>query len=149
MSEPLHCELKNASTFLDWVRNRGGIAVWRSIDLSNPGQSWSTPLRDKEGKPTSKPNWRAGNEPSRCITDPRDVLVVEDKEVKRFHIAVRIGAQGIMLKLTDASSRRVRRAVEKAGKGAYYEFDHNTQEAVILAPARQLTLFEWAEQNQK
>jgi hypothetical protein len=148
MSEPHYCDVANAPAFLDWVRNRGGIAVWRSVDFSDLGRSWSTPLRNKDGAPTPKPHpWKAEAAPSRVITDPKEVLVVEDREVKRFYVALRRGDQGLLVKLTDASSRRVRAAVARAGKGAYYEFDYDTQEAVIMAPVRQLTLFEWAEQS--
>jgi hypothetical protein len=148
MSEPHYCQLENAPKFLSWIRTRGGIAVWRSIDFGNLDQSWSTPLRQVDGTLTPKPHpWRAEAAPSRVITDPKEVLVVEDKEVERFHVAVRAGASGLVLKLTDASTRKVRKAVEKAGKGAFQEFDYDTQEAVIMAPARQLTLAEWAEQH--
>lgn len=148
MSELHYCSIENAPKFLDWIRNRGGVAVWRSVNMSDPGQSWSTPLRTAEGLPAPKPHpWKAESAPSRVITDPKEVLVVEDKEVKRFHVAVRPGGNGLIIKCTDASSARIRREEEKAGKGSFHEFDHWTKEAIIYAPASQMTLAEWAEKN--
>lgn len=55
-------------------------------------------------------------------------------EVKRFHVAVRWGAQGFSLKLTDGATRNVRRALAKAGEGSTYTFDYDTQECVIYMP---------------
>lgn len=135
---------RHAETFLQWLRERGGIAVWRSINLSNPGASWSTPALEADGKPYGRPNWQTENTPHRIITDAEDVLVLTPREVKRFHVAVRVGSQGLTLKVTDASTRRIRKAVDKAGEGAWYEFDYSTQEAVIYVPDAQVTLAEWA-----
>jgi hypothetical protein len=56
-------------------------------------------------------------------------------EVKRFHVAVRIGGQGFCLKVTDGGTRRIWRELAKAGTGSFYEFDYNTQEAVIYKEA--------------
>jgi hypothetical protein len=148
MNEPHYCQIENAPKFLDWMRSRGGLAVWRSIDMSDPGASWSTPARNRDGSATPKPHpWKSEASPSRVITDPAEVLVVKDREVERFHIALCRGGGGLSVKVSDAGSRRIRKAVEAAGKGAYYEFDHNTQEAVIMAPSDSLTLAEWAEQQ--
>jgi len=62
-------------------------------------------------------------------------------EVKRFHVAVRLSSNGLMLKLTDASTRKVRNAVEKAtekyGRKALYGFDLDVQNAVIWIPVRE------------
>lgn len=143
------CNAANASRFAEWITSRGGIAVWRSINLSNPGASWSTPALDKEGKPYSKPTWEAANTPEGVITDPEEVKVFTAKEVKRFRVAVRRGAQGFSFKLTDASSDKVRRAVAKAGEGAFHEFDYVTQEAVIFAQDKEISLAEWMRQHPK
>lgn len=48
-----------------------------------------------------------------------------------------------MLKCTDASTRRIRAAVERAGEGAYHVFDYMTQEAVIMRPTRQVPIAEY------
>lgn len=134
---------ENAPKFWEWLQHRGGIAVWKSINLSNLGASWSTPARTESGEPTPKPSWEAGGAPARIITSAEDVEVCLYKEVRRFHVAVRRGAQGLTMKLTDASSRRLRSAVDKAGVRASYQFDYGTQEAVILAPERVIPLVEF------
>ena len=150
MSAPHYCQAENAPKFLDWIRNRGGLAVWRSVDMSDPGASWSTPARTTEGDPTPKPHpWKAEAAPSRVITDLKDVLVVEDKEVERFHVSIHAGSGGLIIKCSDASIRRIRESEAATGKGAYHEFDYGTQEAVIKAPVTQMTLAEWAERNER
>lgn len=111
---------ENAVVILDWLRNRGGIAVWASVDLCDLGKSWTAPVNDEHGQPKGKPSWQADSKPCRIITDPADVIVSQDKEVKRFHVAVRMGASGTRMKLTDGSTRKLRAAVAKAGAGAYY-----------------------------
>lgn len=123
----------SAKRIWQWLNERGGIAVWYSANLSNPLGSWTTPALQEDGTPTAKPTWEASSTPT-IITDPADVLVSTDAEVKRFPVAVRFSTQGTMLKLTAMSTKRVRDAVEKAGIGAYCVFDYNMQEAVIMAP---------------
>jgi hypothetical protein len=143
-NEPHSCIAENAPRFLDWIRNRGGVAVWHSVNLANPGASWSTPALTKDGDPTGKPTWQAANQPARIITSTDDILVDKPKEIKRFHVAVRMGSQGMSLKVTDGGSRRIEREVAKAGYRAWYEFDYETQEAVILVPDGTTTLTAWA-----
>jgi len=133
----------NAPKIAEWLRTRGGIATWKSVDLSDPGFSMTTPVNNADGTPAVKPHWKLESTPSRIITDPAEVLVSKDVEVKRFHVAIRPGSQGFSFKVTDGSSRRIRAAVEKAGEGAYYEFDYSTQEAVILKPESQVPLTEF------
>lgn len=125
-----------------WIRERGGLAVWPSIDLSDPGKQLLTPAREKDGQPTFKPHWSVASEPKVIITDPAEVEVCEDVEVKRFRVGVRMGSQGMKMKVTDGGSRRIRAAVAKAGDGAYHVFDYETQEAVIMAPRRTWPLSE-------
>lgn len=139
---------ENAAKFAEWLRTRGGIAVWRSINLSNPGATWSTPALNVDGTPTPKPSWQSANTPERIITSADDIVVSIDEEVKRLHIAIRVGSQGLTMKLTDSSSRRVRSAVSKAGEGAYYLFDYQNQEAVIMKPSKQVPLADYLKQVQ-
>jgi hypothetical protein len=129
------------------LETRGGIAIWGSVDLSNPGASWSTPRLNKDGKPSEKPTWQAGNEPIRIITDPAEIEVHVPKEVKRFKIATRMGSQGLSIKLTDVSSAKLRKAVAKLGDDAWYEFDYDTREAVIYLPDAKVPLMEWKEDH--
>lgn len=143
--EKYQCTAQAAPLIKSWLETRGGIAIWRSIDLSDPGRSITTPVKTAEGDPASKPHWSMANKPERIITSVDDVEVCMDKEVKRFRVAIRRGAQGLSFKCTDASSRRIRKAVEKAGKGAHHVFDYWTQEAVIMAPEKIIPLAEYKE----
>lgn len=127
----------------EWLREGRGIAVWESINLSNPGAAWLTPARDRQGVSMSKPNWQAANAPARVLERAEEFEVVTAEEVKRFHVAVRRGSQGLMLKVTDGGSRRIRREVAKAGEGAWYEFDYADYEnAVIYTPGEVVPLEE-------
>jgi hypothetical protein len=146
-----NCSTANASTFLDWIKNRGGVSVWKSIDLSDPGFSMSSPALDKDGLSYPKPHWKVENAPSLTVTSADDIEVHLDHEVKRFHVAIRRGAQGFSFKCTDASSRKIRKEVEKAGEGAYYFFDYFTQEAVIMAPepGKSMALSDWAKMKEE
>lgn len=139
------CRADNASRFAGWIRDRGGVAVWKTLNLSNPGQGWYTPCLSKDGTPVTKPHMYAPNNPDLVVTDPALIEVYWPEEAKRFHVAVKRSSNGLMLKCTDASSARIRREVEKAGVGAYYEFDYMTQECVIFRTAKSVSLKEWME----
>jgi hypothetical protein len=147
--KPHIVEAVNAAKIAEWLFTRGGIAIWESVNLSNPGASWTTPLNDENGQPKPKPTWQAGDEPARIITDPGWVHVVTPKEVKRFHVAIRAtGPFGMTLKCTDGASRRIRKAVDKANEKlgrdeCWYSFDYETQEAVIYAPGETVQLSCW------
>lgn len=135
---------ENAPRFIEWINERGGVAVWKSVDLSDPGCSFSTPAIT-DGEPTKRPHWKVGESPDRVITDASDIDVIKYKVVKRFHVGLRRGGNGLKIKLTDAASARVRREVEKAGDGATYEFDYSTQDALILTPDGVTPLNQWEE----
>ena len=135
-----------AESMLKWIKTRGGLALWRSINLSNPGKTWTTPAKSMDGTPMPKQSWEMANEPYRIITDPAEVEVHVPKEVKRFHVGVRMGSQGFTVEVTDGGSRRIRREVGKAKEkygDAWYEFDYSTQDAVILVPDSRLPLEEF------
>ncbi|MBV6343750.1 hypothetical protein [Candidatus Magnetobacterium casense] len=112
---------QDAAFVARWFQESGGVYLWHSLNLSDPGKTWITPL---DGK---KPHWSASDPWE--ITDPGVIGVTTYTEVKRFHVALRRGSQGLSLKLTDASCERLRKAMAKAGDGAIYEFDYFTQEA--------------------
>jgi hypothetical protein len=138
----------NAARIAGWLKERGGIALWRSINLSNPSGSWTGPVRDKDGNVNEKPNWQCASTPERIITDPNEVAVITPKEVRRFRVAVRHGSSNWMqLKLTDASTRKVNAAKERAGEGSWHEFDFSTQEAIIYTAGRAVPLPEYLAQN--
>lgn len=144
-STPIKVSPDKAPLLRAWLRDRGGIAIWRSADLSDPSWSTFTPALDINRQPTRKPSWKAKDEPERVITDAREVLVVIPKELKRFRVALR--RAGLQLKLSDASSLKLRRELAKLlgreGGAAWYEFDYDSQEAVIYVPAQTLTLIEF------
>src|SRR5688572_2592652 len=133
--KPQTCHPDNAVQLWTWLLTRGGIFIWNSIDLSDLGKSWSTPAKQEDGKPGERPIWKADYQPARHITQHEDVVVETPKEVKRFRVAIRPGAQGLSLKVTDAGSKRIRteitKASEKYGTEAWHVFDYETQEAVI------------------
>jgi len=134
----LTIDVSNAPLHATWITERGGVALWKSLDLSRPDTIWSTPA-DKTGKP----HWAADNQPYALITDPAEIEVVQYKEVKRFHVALRVGSSGLKIKLTDASNARLNKYLVKAGDGATYAFDYGTQEAVILVPKDTVSLATW------
>lgn len=136
-----------ASRFAEWLDKRGGLAIWESADLSDPTWSCTTPRLQEDGTPYTKPHWKAQSEPARIITEWDDVEVTTGKEVKRFHVALRRGSQGLTIKLTDGSSRRLRSALAKAGEDAWYEFDYEMQEAVIYVPASCVSLREYLQES--
>ena len=144
MSDKLIVYEENAAKFSEWLKTRGGLAVWRSVDLSDPGASCTTPALTEDGKPYSKPHWKYANEPERIITDASEVQVQRMVEVKRFHVATKRGSGFMQLVLTDASDARVRKALDKAGKGSSYVFDYGDYEnCIILKPDKVQSLPEW------
>jgi len=154
----------NAERIADWLRNRGGIAIWQSVFLSHLGESKTTPVRAADGTPFPRPAWWVDYVPTSIMTDPAEVIVSRDVEVKRFHVAVRVGNQNVERALageyhlieygapiderfpvtcTVGSSRRIRAAIARAGIGAYHKIDYATQEAIIMKREWQRPLLEW------
>jgi hypothetical protein len=144
----------NAEVFNTWINERGGVAVWQSIDLSDPGYSVSTPALTPDGTPTPKPHWKVGTIPAVVYTDPSQIGIIEYKEYARFHVAYRRSSNGLSYKLTDASTRNLRRRLSAAEKKVpdaslaawvTYTFDYRSQEAVILVPESIVSLPEYLE----
>ena len=103
----VECHAENAAQFRDWLANRGGIAVWPSLDLRNAGASCSTPALTRTGEPTTRPGWSYASKPSRVVTDPSQVGVYTEALFKAVRVSLRRGRNGFDLKLTDASQRKV------------------------------------------
>lgn len=121
-------------TIADYIKeffeHRGGVKTWDSENLADPGKNlWFGPGDNQD--------------PPRCYatnpvvhTDPAEFEVVVLKEVNRFPVSLRPGDINLSIRLTDASSRRLLAARQRAGEGASFQFDYTTQEAVIYVPER-------------
>jgi|HubBroStandDraft_1064217.scaffolds.fasta_scaffold34755_2 hypothetical protein len=141
---------EHAAKIADWLKNRGGIAIWSTLAIGSSCESMTTPVRNADGSPTTKPRWDMSTTPTRIITDMADVTVSYDVEVTRFHVGTRMGSQGMSLKVTDGGTRKIKREVAKAGEGAYYAFDYGSYcNAVIYKPAKMIPLMEWLHHPEK
>ena len=154
MSEPYVCQNEDAGKIHDWLLHRGGIFIWRSVNLSNPGASWTSPAQDSDGRPITKPNWQCHSVAERHITDIADVMVATAKDVKRFHVATRMGGNGMSIKVTDGGTRKIRAEVEKAKekfhKPAWYEFDFCAEKnAIILIEDTVVPLSDWVAKSKE
>ena len=151
MVEKHTVQQENAEKIWEWLHNRGGLAIWKSINLSNPGASWTGPAMDKEGQPSTKPTWQAANQAGRIIAQVDEVVVSIPKEVARYHIGIRMGRQGLSMKVTDASTAKIRKSVDfaekKFGKPSWYKFDYETQEAVIMIDDQLIPLADYAKEK--
>lgn len=136
------CVPGNAERFAQWLKDRGGISLWKSLNLSNPGASWCTPALTEEGTDYPKPNWQTESAPALTVCDPDFVGVEIPQEFKRVKISLQ--QQGLMkIVLTDASTRKVTKALEEAGDGSFYTFEDDV--AVIWKVVGTVGLMEWLE----
>ena len=108
----VECAEEFASTFKGWLDGRGGLAAWKSIYLADPGAGCTTPALDDEGKPYPKPHWKYGNTPE-VITDENQVGVLIEVLFKEVRVALRISSNGLTLKLTEGSQRKLEKALAK------------------------------------
>lgn len=117
--------------FKNWIDTRGGVSVWHTVNLSNPGAGYVfTPFRDIDGSENEKPRWDLALK--EVVKDiDRFLFAKSAKEVKRIRIYVRMGSQGTMLKLTDSSTDRLYKALDLF-PGSFYKFEND--EAVIYMP---------------
>jgi len=135
---------ENALKIIEWLNSSRNVALWESVNLSNPGYSLLTPAIT-DGKPTEKPSWQVSNMPAKIFTSIDDFQVTRYKEKRRFHVAIRRGSNNpFMFKCTDASTRKIYAAIEKI-PDSHYAFDYETQEAVIYVPDSTIPLTEWKE----
>jgi len=135
---------KDAARVLTWIKERGGVAIWKSVCLSEPSYSCITPELDKDGKQTEKPSWKVGNKPI-IVTDASQIAYIETEEIKMIRISLRISGNGLMLKLTDASVRKLEKAMKSSGADSY-EFDRNADGkpiARLLKTVKEIPLSEW------
>ena len=145
--KPHIVEAGNAKKIWDWLNTRGGLAIWGCLDFSDPGKTWTTPARSAEGVPVTKPHWQCTDKPVLILTNPDDVVVSVPKEVDRFHIALRIGGNGMSIKVSSGGTRRIDRALARAHEEhkttSFYRFDYETQEAVIYVDGPLTPISEW------
>ncbi len=109
--------------FEEWIKCRGGVKVWRNLDLSNCGAGpiFTPALKEVEVPlenggmnmiPYPKPSWRVDN--GEVVTDiSRFRFVKGFKEFKRIRVALRRG-DGLIFCLTDGSQRKVDKALDQA-----------------------------------
>jgi hypothetical protein len=134
--KPLQVTEENAPKFAEWLRTRGGLAVWVSKDLGgDAGSSVTTPVRTNNGEPVPRPGWRYGQTPDRIITDPAEVEVTIDKPVETFEIKLKTSGHRVVL--TVVSDRKVRAALARAGDGSYHVFGERNDGAGRLYNALQ------------
>jgi hypothetical protein len=108
----IECRIEHVARFREWLKTRGGIAHWKSIDFGSLGQTWQTPALTPDGQPTPKPTWRAENHPT-IVTDENQIGVYTENLYKEFKVAARMGSQGFSLKLTDGSQRTLDKVLAK------------------------------------
>lgn len=120
----------DAPRIVEWLQTRGGIRVWENRDIGGDSNGATTPAKTKEGADYPSPHWRFGQEPARTITDPADVEVATDVVVET--ITIKLKSSGHRMVLNNASDRRVRAALERAGEGSYYTFGIGNDPAARL-----------------
>lgn len=138
--ELLEVDERHAAKVSRWIAECGGVAVWGCLDLADPSRQFFTPARLTDGSPSQAPHWSSPREPRRIVTNPAEVEVVTHRQVKRIRVAVRPG-YGLSLRLTDAASVRLRKALDAIGPGAVYVFEGN--EAILFAEASRTPLTQW------
>lgn len=137
---PIVFSPENEAKAVEWLKSRGGIAVWTNRDLGSPslGSETLTPALQTDGSPTVSPNWRNGNTPDRIVTDPACVIVQTYREVARVKIRRGPPCYGCVNR---ADRAKLDRALEAAGTGASWVADYSAMEygsawfqAVISVP---------------
>jgi len=142
---------EQAHKVAEWIENRGGAAVWQSVNLSNPGATWTTPYLSEDGTKYGKPNWQCDHSPDLIIKNPDSVGVVRFALARRFRVGVRLGSNGLSWKVTDGGTRHIRSAMAREAEKidaelrdyVTYTFDYETQEALILVPESVISLTEF------
>jgi len=72
MDEPRDITTDDAATLLRWFKERGGIAIWASLDGE---MSWIAPYKTASRRPAARPNGQSERKPERIITDPAEVIL--------------------------------------------------------------------------
>src|ERR1017187_7733431 len=94
--------------FIDWINSRGGVQFWHNANLSDPtAGDVFTPALTTEGTTSQSPRWSHPTKGELVQDISHFKFATKLQEVDRFKIAVRIGSNGFMINLTDASSKRL------------------------------------------
>lgn len=116
----------DAEKIRGWIRSRGGVAIWRSLDLGAPGETF-TPALAEDGAPMGPPGWQYEKAPTAVLTSEEAVTVQTKRHVKDVPIGIERGC-GLTLVLTSASRRRLKDALERIEEAAWYEFGFNDKD---------------------
>lgn len=91
---------EHAGKYRDWLRERGGLAVWTSQSIGDRGAKTVTPA---DAPP---PGWQY-TQPPTIVTDPAEVGIYQEVLYKRVRVALRVSGNGLSTKLTDHSQAKV------------------------------------------
>lgn len=105
----LQTTAKNAAKLAAWIEHRGGVAVWPSVDLSDPDKQLLTPALT-DGEPTARPHWKCATE-AKLVTTTDQVGIYQESTFREFTVAIRRSDNGLSAKLTDASQAKVERVI--------------------------------------
>ena len=123
--------------FEGWIKNRQGISVWQDLNLSRMGGSIFTPNLNEMGAPYSTPKWGYTKVDVVYNIDKFE-FAKEFIVFKEFKIATRISGNGLMIKLTDGSSNKLNKWLDKAkeqyGVDAVYHFDYEARTCIVEVP---------------
>lgn len=145
----LETDVENARKMWDWVKNRGGVAVWLSQDLAEAGRKYLTPVLDERGERMLRPHWSTLNVPDDVVQDETKLGICTAKTVRTIRVGIKRGS-GLSFTLTEAASRRLRVALDVAGEGSFYTFgftDDDKRVAYIKVPSSKISLAEYAKQE--
>lgn len=116
---------ENAGKIANWLATRGGILIWQSRDLGDPGKSVTTPYLTADGKLTDSPHWKFGGTPDRHIKSSDDVDVGTSRIVETFKVKLK-GSRYGKITVNDAGTRKLESRLEhwrqETGKDAFYTF---------------------------
>ena len=138
---PIVFSPENEAKAIEWLKTRGGIAVWSNKDLgsANLGSQSFTPALTADGKPMNSPHWQCGNSgPDRIVTNPAEVIVQTYREVSR--VKIRRGPPYLGC-VNRADRARLDKALAAAGPDSAWSADYSGMQygsawfdAVIAVP---------------
>jgi len=107
MTFKLEVNEANAAKIRSWIVDRGGVAIWKSIDLSRPEDQLLTPADN-----VVKPAYYVENAPT-IVDRLSDVGVYPETLYKRVRVALRVSGNGLSMKVTDHSREKVNKVCDQ------------------------------------